>query len=52
MTDRSRFSIIPIGSLHTGWALKVDADQVRDKRLRVAAVDPCIIAVDVRPQTL
>jgi hypothetical protein len=24
MTDRSRFSIIPIGSLHTGWALKVD----------------------------
>ena len=24
MTDRSRLSIIPIGSLHTGWALKVD----------------------------
>jgi hypothetical protein len=24
MTDRSRFSITPIGSLHTGWALKVD----------------------------
>jgi hypothetical protein len=24
MTDRSHFSIIPIGSLHTGWALKVD----------------------------
>ena len=24
MTDRSRFSIIPIGSLHTGWALKLD----------------------------
>lgn len=24
MLDRSRFSIIPIGSLHTGWALKVD----------------------------
>jgi hypothetical protein len=24
MTDRSRFSIIPIGSLHTGWALKID----------------------------
>jgi hypothetical protein len=24
MSDRSRFSIIPIGSLHTGWALKVD----------------------------
>ena len=24
MTDRSRFSIVPIGSLHTGWALKVD----------------------------
>jgi hypothetical protein len=22
--DRSRLSIIPIGSLHTGWALKVD----------------------------
>ena len=21
MTDRSRFSIIPIGSLYTGWAL-------------------------------
>ena len=24
MTDRSLFSIIPIGSLHAGWALKVD----------------------------
>jgi hypothetical protein len=24
VTDRSPFSIIPIGSLHTGWALKVD----------------------------
>ena len=24
MTDRSRFVIVPIGSLHTGWALKVD----------------------------
>jgi hypothetical protein len=24
MTDRSRFSIISIGSLHAGWALKVD----------------------------
>jgi hypothetical protein len=24
MTDRSRFTIGPIGSLHTGWALKVD----------------------------
>ena len=24
MTDRSRFTIVPIGSLHTGWALKVD----------------------------
>ena len=24
MTDRSRFSITLIGSLHTGWALKVD----------------------------
>jgi hypothetical protein len=24
MTDRSRFCIISIGSLHTGWALKVD----------------------------
>ena len=24
MTDRSRFSITAIGSLHTGWALKVD----------------------------
>ena len=24
VTDRSRFSITPIGSLHTGWALKVD----------------------------
>jgi hypothetical protein len=24
MSDRSRFNIIPIGSLHTGWALKVD----------------------------
>jgi hypothetical protein len=24
MTDRSRFTIAPIGSLHTGWALKVD----------------------------
>ena len=24
MNDRSRFSVIPIGSLHTGWALKVD----------------------------
>ena len=24
MTDRSRFSIIPIGSLHAGWALKID----------------------------
>jgi hypothetical protein len=24
MTDRSRFSIIPVGSLYTGWALKVD----------------------------
>ena len=24
MTDRSRFTITPIGSLHTGWALKVD----------------------------
>jgi hypothetical protein len=24
MPDRSRFSIVPIGSLHTGWALKVD----------------------------
>jgi hypothetical protein len=24
MTNRSRISIIPIGSLHTGWALKVD----------------------------
>jgi hypothetical protein len=24
MIDRSRFSITPIGSLHTGWALKVD----------------------------
>ena len=24
MTDRSRFSIVPIGSLHTGWGLQVD----------------------------
>jgi hypothetical protein len=24
MTDRSRFTVVPIGSLHTGWALKVD----------------------------
>jgi hypothetical protein len=24
MTNRSRFTIAPIGSLHTGWALKVD----------------------------
>jgi hypothetical protein len=24
MTDRSRFIIIPVGSLYTGWALKVD----------------------------
>jgi hypothetical protein len=24
MTDRSRFRIVPIGSLHTGWALKID----------------------------
>jgi hypothetical protein len=25
MKDRSRFSIIPIGSLHSGWALKIDS---------------------------
>jgi len=24
VSDRSRFTIGPIGSLHTGWALKVD----------------------------
>ncbi len=24
MIDRSRYSIVPIGSLNTGWALKVD----------------------------
>jgi hypothetical protein len=24
MTDRSRYSIIPIGRLHTGWVPKVD----------------------------
>jgi hypothetical protein len=24
MSDRSRFTIVLIGSLHTGWALKVD----------------------------
>jgi hypothetical protein len=24
MTDRSRFRIVPVGSLHTGWALYVD----------------------------
>jgi hypothetical protein len=24
VTDRSRFTIVPIGSAHTGWALKVD----------------------------
>jgi hypothetical protein len=24
MPDRSRFSIVPIASLHTGWALKFD----------------------------
>jgi hypothetical protein len=24
MSDRSRFTIVPIGSLHAGWALKVD----------------------------
>jgi hypothetical protein len=24
MFDRSRYSIVPISSLHTGWALKVD----------------------------
>jgi hypothetical protein len=37
MTDRSRFTIGPIGSLHTGWALKVDGVIRRSS--------PCLIAL-------
>ena len=33
VTDRSPFSIIPIGSLHTGWALKVDGVLRREPRV-------------------
>jgi hypothetical protein len=34
--DRSRFSIIPIGSLHAGWALKVDGVLRRSSELDLA----------------
>lgn len=46
MPDRSRYSIVPIGSLHTGWGLKVDGVIQRsdDNMIRLAAYVDAIMA--------
>jgi hypothetical protein len=51
MTNRSRFTIAPIGSLHAGWALKVDGIIRRSSPslISLGAYVDAIMAVPTRP---